>query len=380
MHIKQQSGIVLALWLAATTGWTEMNQLHVVVTSTNVPGGASLYLTGNDELLGNWSPGGYALSPAGEGRWEAFLRFDAGRAIEFKVTRGTWESEALDEQGVVPANHTVTIEGETTMTIDVPSWKDSGNPVEGGITGEVRYHQAVEGQGAPPRDIIVWLPPGYEDGQAHYPVLYMHDGQNVFDPRTSFTGIDWGVDEAADKLIREGSIRPCIVVGMYNTPIRRDEYGADETMTHAYMEFVVKTVKPMIDAEYRTLVGRDDTFVMGSSMGGCISWLLAWNYPQVFSGAGCLSPAFMFGNIFNDVASFSGPPKNLRIYLDNGGVGMDRDRMQPALDELLAILPAQAPAIGLDYTWHQFANAEHNEAAWRDRIDLPLTYLLGTGP
>lgn len=354
----------------------DMNRLHVVVTSTNTPPGVDLFLTGDTELLGNWSPAGYALSPAGEGRWEAVLPFEAGQRVAFKITRGSWDTEALDAGGNIPGNHEAVIEGETRMDIEVPAWKDSLASI-GGITGEVRYHRNVEGHGAPARDIIVWLPPGYEEGDARYPVLYMHDGQNVFDPRTSFTGIDWGVDETADRMIREGTLRPCIVVGMYNTADRRDEYGADETKTRAYMDFVVHTVKPMIDAGYRTNPGRDDTFVMGSSMGGCISWLLAWHHPDVFSGAGCLSPAFMFGNIFADLAAYAGEPKNLRIYIDNGGVGMDKDRMQPVIDEILALLPVQGRTAGIDYTWHLFEDAEHNEAAWARRVDLPLAYLLG---
>jgi predicted alpha/beta superfamily hydrolase len=167
---------------------------------------------------------------------------------------------------------------------------------------------------------------------------------------------------------------------MENTSIRHAEYGAYPDATRAYMDYVIHTVKPMIDATYRTRPGREDTFVMGSSMGGCISWLLAWHHPDVFAGAGCLSPAFMFGNILPDLIAYEGEPKNLRIYLDNGGGGMDRDRMQPVVDDMLSILDGKGEALGLQVSWKLYPEDEHNEAAWAARVHEPLSYLLGTDP
>src|SRR6185503_14814690 len=155
-----------------------------------------------------------------------------------------------------------------------------------------------------------WLPPGYAANRAaRYPVLYMHDGQNVFDPGTSFGGVDWGVDETMTRLIREGKVRPAIVVAIWNTAKRYQEYMPQKplagTTSHStgfgstiqnseiisdnYLRFLVTELKPFIDRTYRTKTGRADTFTMGASMGGLIAAYAMTEYPEVFGGAGCVS-------------------------------------------------------------------------------------------
>jgi predicted alpha/beta superfamily hydrolase len=167
------------------------------------------------------------------------------------------------------------------------------------------------------------------------------------------------------------------VVGLYNTPDRGPEYGKDPGKTRAYMDFVVTSVKPFVDAHYRTLPDRENTAVMGSSMGGLISFLLAWQYPQVFSAAACLSPAFTVGDWLDDVEKYDGPPKPIRIYMDNGGVGMDRERMQPGCERMLDILPKKGFILGENLEWFLDEKAEHNEAAWAARLHRPLLFLFG---
>src|ERR1039458_459727 len=156
------------------------------------------------------------------------------------------------------------------------------------------------------REVDVWLPPGYnQNSSAKYPVLYMHDGQNLFDPHLSYTGVPWGVDKAIARLSSEGKIRAAIVVGIWNTPKRFGEYMPqkavsvtntaqlpgipipthDEIVSDNYLKFIVEELKPFIDAHYRTLPGRADTFIMGSSMGGLISAYAVAEYPKVFGGA-----------------------------------------------------------------------------------------------
>src|ERR1035437_1486177 len=154
-------------------------------------------------------------------------------------------------------------------------------------------------------DINFALPPGYDqNSSAKYPVLYMHDGQNLFDPHLSYTGVPWGVDKAIARLSSEGKIRAAIVVGIWNTPKRFGEYMPqkavsvtntaqlpsipipthDEIVSDNYLKFIVEELKPFIDAHYRTLPGRADTFIMGSSMGGLISAYAVAEYPKVFGG------------------------------------------------------------------------------------------------
>src|ERR1044071_4206112 len=143
--------------------------------------------------------------------------------------------------------------------IDVANWKDVLHKnVEGQVTWTGKYDRRmhrVEGEGIRPREVFVWWPPSYEKAAGkRYPVLYVHDGQNAFDPATSFLGADWQIDEVADRLIRERKLQEILVVGVWNTEDRREEYS-DTAKGRAYMRFIVGKLKPFIDREYRTQPG-----------------------------------------------------------------------------------------------------------------------------
>jgi predicted alpha/beta superfamily hydrolase len=246
------------------------------------------------------------------------------------------------------------------------------------MIGEIRFHREMRAEGIRPRDALVWLPPGYdEDRDLRYPVLYMQDGQNVFDPETSFIGVSWQADEVAGRLMREGRIRNAIIVAVYNTEDREEEYG-DTARGQAYMRFMVHGLKPFIDRTYRTIPERNTTSVMGSSMGGLISFLLAWNHPDIFSQAACLSPAFLLGgsNIIPVVRDFRGLRKTLRLYIDNGSEGLDRE-LQRGCDEMVAALLEQGFTPGQDLEWFHDDGGEHSETSWSRRLRHPLVCLLG---
>ena len=154
------------------------------------------------------------------------------------------------------------------------------------IVGKVEYHKEVF---SPilnnKRDIVVWLPIGYnaqKNPGKKYPVLYMHDGQNIIDPKTAYVGKDWRVDETVMKLIKQKKIKEIIVVGIYNSPDRLDEYSWSEKGQN-YLKFIVTELKPFIDSVYKTLSDKENTAIMGSSMGGLISFYAGWHYPDVFS-------------------------------------------------------------------------------------------------
>jgi len=150
------------------------------------------------------------------------------------------------------------------------------------------------------RPIIVWTPPGYEHGHQHYPVFYLHDGQNLFDPATAFGGIPWRCDETAHRVIAEGSARPMILVGVGNSPDRLREYGPrrsghEANLARPYGRFLTEELKPFIDRAFRTLPGPQDTAVGGSSMGGLISLYLCRWYPKIFGLCGAVSPSLWWG-------------------------------------------------------------------------------------
>lgn len=350
-------------------------------TVYKMPDSAAVYIAGNHPALGGWHPGKVALQEKSAGVWERDIRFPQNITLAFKFTLGKWENEALSESMTVPPDHQLDLKNDTTFTVVIPNWRDSEDyrrEAAGQITGTVHYHRDMQGEGLLPRDVLVWLPPGYADApEQRYPVIYMHDGQNIVDPNTSFGGVDWQVDEMADSLIDAGEITPVIFVGAYNTGHRSLEYS-DTTLGHAYMNFLVNHLKPMIDSTYRTLPGREHTATMGSSMGGLISFLLVWYHPDVFSQAGCLSPAFIYK--YHDavamVENYQGADKNIRIYMDNGGKDLEAE-LQPGCDDMLGALKAIGFEEGKNLHWFLDPDAAHTEAAWAARVWRPLKFMFG---
>jgi predicted alpha/beta superfamily hydrolase len=261
----------------------------------------------------------------------------------------------------------------------VEFWKDSLLQTDPEITGQYRIHDDFPVQGLDARRVIVWLPPSYEsDTNREYPVLYMHDGQNVFDPYTSTLGFDWRVDEIADSLIRTGEIEEFICVAVYCDPdVRGDEYSDDPDKGEKYQDFMCCQLKPWIDSVYRTKDAAEHTAVMGASMGGLISFILAWEYPDVFTKAACLSPAFKIkvGSIevdyVEDVMSAT-QPRDIELYIDNGTLDLEAE-LQPGIDEMLKTLDAKEHA----YVWYLDHGAPHNEKAWSARVWRPLVQFFG---
>ncbi|HWD37455.1 MAG TPA: alpha/beta hydrolase-fold protein, partial [Fimbriimonas sp.] len=206
-----------------------------------------------------------------------------------------------------------------------------------------------------------------------YPVLYMQDGENVFDPRTSFAGVDWQIDETADRLIREKKIPPLIVVGIYNTADRTSEYSPGG-MSSLYMDFVVDKLKPFIDRTYRTKPDRKNTMVGGSSSGGIFSFMLVWEHPDVFSKAICMSPAFATPkgmrhsyDYAKTVANSPTPPMPVYFYVDIGGIGLDSE-LRPGVDEMLTTLKQKH----IKFDFVSDPNARHSEADWAKRFPNAL--------
>jgi len=374
-----QSATLLFVMLGLTAcSKNEMKGIMDVTFEVTAPGlseNDTVFLTGNIAELANWDLQNIAMERTGKDTWHMVVPIPYGARFEYKFTLGSWTREALNDDGSSPPNFKSTATRSHTLKHTFTKWKSDGMP-SSGVTGQVKYHLDVTGSGLLPRHLIVWLPPGYDDSDTiRYPVLYMHDGQNVFDPATSFLGTDWGVDETITRLISEDLMKPVIVVGIYNSPDRSDDYGTGKK-GQAYQKFVVDVVKPLIDSTYRTKPGREDTAVMGSSMGGLISFLLAWNYPQVFQQAACLSPAF-FTNAVDMVRSAPTAPEGMRIYMDNGTVGLETE-LQVMCDDMMSALAPKGFAPGSsNFEWFLDQGAEHNEQAWAIRVEKPLQFMFG---
>lgn len=242
------------------------------------------------------------------------------------------------------------------------------------VIGNVEYHRRIYSRILDSnRDFFVWLPASYgENSSKNYPVLYMHDGQNLIDPKTSFAGKDWQVDETVTKLIREHRIKEIIVVGIHNSADRLEEYS-DSERGKIYRKFLIEDLKPFIDSKYRTLTDNKNTAVMGSSMGGLASFLIAWNHPDVFSMAGCLSSSFYYNDdkVFKMLDEYTGPKKPVKFYIDHGEDGLIRGQ------KMLCKLTQMGYVIGTDLDYFYARGAEHNETEWAKRLERPLLFFFG---
>jgi len=382
--IKTAAKLVCAVLVVLSVGFLIVRGDNVQVTfmleSSSLTANNNVYLVGSHNKLGNWQPDQIKMTYLGEQqgnhRWQKRLSFTKGEILEYKFTQGSWANEGAKTNGLPLENSYLTVNAKQTVSTKVNHWRTTAElPVQGQITGMVKYHRQLTGQGVLPRDIIVWLPPNYQQNtEQNYPVLYMHDGQNIIDPNTASFKVDWSVDETLTRLIAEQRIPPMIVVGMSNTENRTAEYspGVDG---EAYMNFVVNKVKPLIDSRYRTKSSREHTLIGGSSMGGIISLMLVWQYNDVFSKALCMSPAFKIEQLdyVSTIADYKGPKKVFRIYIDNGGLGLEQ-RLQPGIDDMLQVLKEKGYQD--DMLWIVDKTAKHTEAAWAKRLPEALIWLM----
>jgi predicted alpha/beta superfamily hydrolase len=350
-----------------------------VIVPQSTPANAIVYIAGNSPLLGNWNPGEVALTKVNDSTWSKSFTFTKGTELEYKITLGSWNTQARYVPNEIPGNSRAVAGEQKEIIIRPLSWQASALSAGGGITGTVRYHRNMQGAGLNyVRDLIVWLPPSYEkEKDRRYPVLYMHDGQNIIDPGTSFIGYDWHVDEVADSLIRAGKMEEIIVVGISNSPDRMKEY-ADTELGKAYAYFVIGNVKPLVDSLYRTKPDRKNTAVMGSSMGGLISFLFAWWHPEVFSKTACLSSVFdqRAASALELVRSEQTKTHDVQFYFDCGGFSWEAD-LKPGMDEMVSLLKRNGYQEQKDFIWYFDPNADHSERSWAARIWRPLTFFFG---
>jgi predicted alpha/beta superfamily hydrolase len=260
--------------------------------------------------------------------------------------------------------------------------------------GVLRRYHGFPSDYVAARNIDVWVPPEHEEaGHQHFPVMYMHDGQNLFDPQSSFIGVDWGIDEAMRDLIAAGRARGAIVVGIWNTPQRSQEYMPQRPielfrsrlawrrppLSDRYLKFLVRELKPFIDEHYRTLPEWENTFTMGSSMGGLISIYAVCEYPDRFGGAGCISTHWPAtgGVVVDYLASALPEAAKHRLYFDYGTATVDA-LYEPYQKKVDQILISKGYTQGEDWITLKCEGAEHGERAWRERVHIPLKFLLDT--
>ncbi|MEM1379135.1 MAG: alpha/beta hydrolase-fold protein [Pseudomonadota bacterium] len=362
----------------------------------------AVYLTGSDEQFGPWDAAG-VLMVGDDTERRASVILPTGTDLQYKFTLGDWSREAVDdngfpypnfsliaEDGMVVAHRLGGFKPELQALLD--DWQGSG--VIGTLVHETNVKSAFL---ALPRNVTVWLPPGYSDPanqDQRYRVIYMTDGENLFDPRIANTGIDWGVDEAMARLVEANNVEPAIIVATWSTAQRLFDYSPWHNGPD-YARMLIEEVKPHIDAGYRTRPGREDTFAMGSSMGGLMATYLVTQHSDTFSACGCVSTHVTLSEAM--IAQWTGTdtpsaarqtyldsaiaegrlsiPPSVRMFFDYGTKGLDAD-YGPGHDALRAHLKAAGLTEGAEFLIKDYPNADHNEASWRARVGDQLAWLL----
>lgn len=254
----------------------------------------------------------------------------------------------------------------------------------------IEYHPEFTSRFLPhARTISVWLPPGYGlDARQRHPVLYLHDGQNLFDASTAFGGVPWSAGEVAEREVLAGRVEPLILVGVANTPNRLREYGprrdrTEDDLARDYDRFLVEELKPFIDAHYHTRPEAAHTGVGGSSMGGLISLHLCQWHPDVFGKIAAMSPSLWWDreSFLRDLKAVGGLACS-RIWLDVGDREGENEAASAAtvrrVRKLAALLARHGLREGEEFRFVEVPGGEHNEAAWGARFEQVLRFLFGT--
>ncbi|TAJ13675.1 alpha/beta hydrolase [Marinilabiliaceae bacterium JC017] len=273
-------------------------------------------------------------------------------------------------------------------------------------SGEVIRHENFASDFVDARNVDVWLPAGYSQDKK-YAVLYMHDGQMLFDASTTWNKQEWGVDEIITQLMADGKIKDCIVVGIWNNDNKRHaEYFPQRAWNYIskskqekilkaenisiqpemfekglladnYLRFIVRELKPFIDAHYNTLPDKKNTFIMGSSMGGLISCYAICEYPGIFGGAACMSTHWptINGSVLKYVKNNLPTPESHKIYFDHGTATLD-SLYQPYQQKVDAMMLKRGYKPGQNFVSKIFEGEAHTEDAWKKRLHIPLEFLL----
>lgn len=348
------------------------------------PSGAGIYAAGS---FNGWNPQDekYKFRQDDKDLYFLSLQLNTG-SYEYKITRGSWDKVECKKGGIGIANRSLKVEGDLTIELNIEEWQDRFPPKPGEHTAGKNVHVIDTSFLIPQlkrtRRVWIYLPGDYALSKNRFPVLYMHDGQNVFDDATSYAG-EWGVDECIDSMKRK-----CIVVAIDNGMDKRiSEYcpydfslkslglSTADTLNKGdgglYVDFLVQTLKPFIDKNYRTLRNKRNTFIAGSSMGGIISMYAVLKYPDVFGGAGVFSPAFWVGpKIFDDIKA-KGKKVNAKIYFYAGNE--EGETMVPltlkAFDEMSKVSRSKMTKVIRE-------DGKHNEPTWRKEFPLFYTWIL----
>ena len=351
--------------------------IHLNDIPSNTPANDDIFIVGN---FNDWNPvdNNFKLTDNNNGTFQITFNPPIGE-LEFKFTRGDWSNVEGNENGSFRPNRTLQYNGgQQSENLTVLSWEDLGNS-SGNTTLTYNTYILSEDFEIPQlnrtRRLLIYLPPNYETTDHTYPVMYMQDGQNLFDQYTSFSG-EWEVDESLNTIFDNGD-DGIIIVGIDNggehrideyTPWTHPEYGGGEG--DAYVDFIVDNLKPFIDSNFRTKTDRLNTGIMGSSLGGLISFYAAIEHQDVFSKAGIFSPSFWFSDQVYTHVENTGKQHDMKFYL-LGGEQESATLIQELETMQTTLLNAgfQASEVLL----HTHSDGQHSEWFWNR--EFPDAYI-----
>ncbi|MEO6490908.1 MAG: alpha/beta hydrolase-fold protein [Ferruginibacter sp.] len=301
---------------------------------------------------------------------------------EFKFTRGKWSNVEVSVTGGLIQNRFIKLASDTIVTYSIDGWADD-------FSQPVKKHTASKNvqlldssffmpQLLRKRRLWVYLPPAYGSGKQKYPVIYMNDGQNLFDDYTSGYG-EWGIDELMDSLVRQG--KPAsIIVGIDNGEKRMNEYNPYSHKDFGkgegdqYLLFIIETLKPFIDKKYRTLSSKENTIIAGSSMGGLISYYAALKYPKVFGKAGIFSPSISIGPEIKQLTDSLGEKLKGQLFFYAGV--KEGESMVSDMQEICEKLGQDSRSLIYSVT---DPDGKHNEQYWHKWFTEFYLWIMGTG-
>ena len=340
----------------------------------------SIFIAGN---FNNWNAhdGQFGFSANNENGFEITAQLPAGD-YEFKCSRGNWKRVEADAAGGDVENRLFEVNADTTITINIETWKDDFAAVSRKHTATKQVHIIDTAFFIPQlnrtRKIWIYLPEGYNKSKKHYPVLYMQDGQNLFDAATSAYG-EWGIDECLDTLIKSGS-PACIVVGIENGQQRMNEYNPYEFQNFGkgeadeYVSFLTETLKPFIDKKYQTLPDKENTMIAGSSMGALVSYYATLVQPGVFGKVGIFSPAFWTAPAIKQATDSLAGKVSSRFFFYIGE--KEGDEFVKDMEEVQEMLAEKSSALIYSVT---DPAGRHDEKAWRKWFPEFYYWMTATG-
>ena len=301
--------------------------------------------------------------------------------FEYKFTLGSWDGVESGKGGLPIENRMITIEKDTTVLVEIDHWADQFPKKHKETTATKNVHILDSAFYMPQlnrnRRIWIYLPHSYATTKKKYPVLYMHDGQNLFDHATAGFG-EWGVDEALDTLGQQSGEMIVVAVDHAGekrineyTPFDTDQFGKGEG--DAYVDFLVQTLMPYINNHYRTKRSARFTAIAGSSMGGLISYYAMLKYPDSFGAAGVFSPAFWINPGLKDYTIQKATKAKGRMYFYAGQ--QEGESMVPDLSTYAEILNQKSK---LEIKTHFRPEGKHSEETWREEFPLFYSWLMGS--